>query len=148
MPQLGSGPTSNNQGTGFYSREQFIELLQYAADRYIDVIPEFDMPAHARAAVVSMRARAANLGRPGDTSIRIDDPADTSRYRTVQHYDDGIINPCLPGTYNFIGSVIDDVNDMYASAGLSLDVWHMGGDEANNVFTVSYTHLRAHGDRG
>ena len=134
MPQLGSGPGTNNQGTGFYSREQFIELLQYAADRYIDVIPEFDMPAHARAAVVSMRARAANLGRPGDTSIRIDDPADTSRYRTVQHYDDGIINPCLPGTYNFIGSVIDDVNDMYTSAGLSLDVWHMGGDEANNVF--------------
>ncbi len=134
MPQLGSGPNTNNQGTGFYSRAQFIELLQYAANRYIDVIPEFDMPAHARAAVVSMRARAANLGTPGDTTVRVDDPADTSRYLTVQHYDDGILNPCVPGTYNLIETVVSDVNAMYQAAGLTLDVWHMGGDEANNVF--------------
>ena len=134
MPQLGSGPGTNNQGSGFYSQAQFIELLQYAANRYIDVIPEFDMPAHARAAVVSMRARAANLGTPADTSVRVDDPADTSRYLTVQHYDDGILNPCVPGTYNFIGTVIEDVKAMYTSAGLTLDVWHMGGDEAKNVF--------------
>lgn len=137
MPQLGSGPRSNNAGTGFYSRSDFIDILEYAAARYIDVIPELDMPAHARAAVVSMRARAANQGSPTSLDIRIDDPEDTSRYLTVQHYDDGILNPCLPGTYSFIETVVTDVAAMYAAAGLELDVWHMGGDEANNVFKGS-----------
>lgn len=135
MPQLGSGPTTSNQGTGFYSGAEFVDLLRYAADRHIDVIPEFDMPAHARAAVVAMRARAANLGAADDINIRVDDPADTSRYLTIQHYDDGILNPCLPGTYNFIGAVINDVKALYSQAGVVLDVWHMGGDEARNVFT-------------
>ncbi|MFT6878510.1 MAG: hexosaminidase [Granulosicoccus sp.] len=135
MPQLGSGPTASNQGTGFYSRSEFIALLRYADDRYIQVIPEFDMPAHARAAVVAMRVRATNLGNANDVNVRLDDPLDTSRYLTIQSYDDGILNPCLPGTYNFIETVIADVQSMYTAASVTFDTWHMGGDEANNVFT-------------
>ncbi|MFT5044916.1 MAG: hexosaminidase [Porticoccaceae bacterium] len=135
MPQLGSGPTTSNQGTGFYTRNDFIALLRYAADRYIQVIPEFDMPAHARAAVVAMRVRATNLGDANDINVRLDDPQDTSRYLTIQSYNDGILNPCLPGTYNFIETVIADVQSMYTAASVTLDTWHMGGDEANNVFT-------------
>ena len=135
MPQLGSGPNADNQGSGFYSSSDFIELLRYATDRHIEVIPEFDMPAHARAAVVAMRARAVNLGNANDINVRLDDPEDTSRYLTIQHYDDGILNPCLPGTYNFVETIISDVQAMYSSAGLTLNTWHMGGDEARNVFT-------------
>ncbi len=134
MPQLGSGPASNNAGSGFFTRADFIEILEYATARFVDVIPAIDMPAHARAAVVSMRARAANLGSPDSTDIRIDDPDDTSRYRTIQHYDDGILNPCIAGTYTFIETVVNEVSAMYTAAGAELDVWHMGGDEANNVF--------------
>ncbi len=133
MPQLGSGPGTNNQGTGFYSRSEFVDLIRYATALHIDVIPEIDMPAHARAAVVAMRARAANLGDAADVNVRIDDPADTSRYLTVQHYDDGIINPCVPGTYNFINTVVSEVTSMYSDAGVPLEIFHMGGDEAKNV---------------
>lgn len=135
MPQLGSGPTTGNQGTGFYSRADFIALLRYADARYIQIIPEFDMPAHARAAVVAMRVRASNLGNANDINVRLDDPLDTSRYLTIQSYNDGILNPCVPGTYNFIENVISDVQSMYSAASVSLDTWHMGGDEAKNVFT-------------
>ena len=135
MPQLGSGALANNQGSGFYTGAEFVALLRYAADRKIDIIPEFDMPAHARAAVVAMRVRAANLGDADDINTRLDDPEDTSRYLTIQHYDDGILNPCIPGTYNFIETVINDVQALYTQAGVPLDVWHMGGDEARNVFT-------------
>lgn len=134
LPQLGSGPGSNNQGSGFYTRAQFIQLLQYANARYVQVIPELDMPAHARAAVVAMRARASNLGEPGNPAIRVDDPEDDSRYLTVQHYDDGILNPCIPGTYNFLQTIVTEVKAMYDEAGSTLDTWHMGGDEAKNVF--------------
>ena len=135
MPQLGSGPTASNQGSGFYTRNDFIALLRYADARYIQIIPEFDMPAHARAAVVAMRVRATNLGNANDINVRLDDPLDTSRYLTIQSYNDGILNPCLPGTYNFIENVITDVQSMYSAASVTLDTWHMGGDEANNVFT-------------
>lgn len=133
MPAMGSGPNTNNQGSGFYSRAQFIELLQYANARYIEVIPEFDMPAHVRSAVVAMRARARNLGDARNIAVRIDDPDDTSRYLTVQNYNDSFINPCVPGTYNFLEAVINDVKGMYTAANLPFNVWHMGGDEAVNI---------------
>ena len=133
MPQLGSGPGSDNAGTGHFSREEFVALLRRATARHIEVIPEFDMPGHARAAVIAMRARAARLGTPTDTNVRIDDPDDTSRYVTIQHYDDGILNPCVPGTYAFLETVVDEVAAMYAEAGAPLEVWHMGGDEARNI---------------
>lgn len=42
-----SGKTARNQRTGgFYTPEEFAELVQYAADRYIQVVPEFDTPGH------------------------------------------------------------------------------------------------------
>jgi len=137
LPQLGSGPFANTEGNGFFTRNEFIDLLRYANDRFVQVLPEIDMPAHARAAVVSMRARAANLGEPGNTNIRVDDPDDTSSYRTIQNYSDGILNPCIPGTYNFIETVVTEVKGMYDAAGVPLEIWHMGGDEANNIFKGS-----------
>jgi len=137
MPQLGSGPSSDNQGSGFLTRAEFIDLLQYASARFIEVIPAIDMPGHARAAVISMRAHAAAAGSPDDINLRIDDPEDTSRYLTVQHYDDGFINPCIPGTYRFIEMVISDIKAMYTEAGAELGIFHMGGDEANNIFKGS-----------
>ncbi len=133
LPAMGSGPNSNNQGSGFYSRAQFIDILQYANARFIEVIPEFDMPAHARAAVVAMRARAQNLGDARNINVRLDDPDDTSRYLTVQRYNDSFINPCVPGTYNFLNTLISEVKAMYSEAGLPLNKWHMGGDEAINI---------------
>jgi len=133
LPAMGSGPNTDNQGSGFYTRAQFIDLLEYANARFINVIPEFDMPAHARAAVVAMRVRARNLGDANNIEVRIDDPDDTSNYLTVQNYNDNIINPCVPGTYSFIQSLVSDVSDMYAAANAPLDIWHLGGDEASNI---------------
>lgn len=133
MPAMGSGPYSTNQGSGFFSRAEFVDLLKYADARFIEVIPEFDMPAHARAAVVGMRARAYNTGDALNLNVRLDDPSDTSRYLTVQNYNDSFINPCVPGTYNFLETVITEVKSMYTDAGLPFNVWHMGGDEAVNI---------------
>mmetsp|Transcript_29778 Transcript_29778/g.61261 ORF Transcript_29778/g.61261 Transcript_29778/m.61261 type:complete len:530 (+) Transcript_29778:134-1723(+) len=67
LTQLGSGPNLNS---GFYKRQDYIDILRYAARRNVKVIPEFNMPAHARAAVMSMEARA----KKGDMSYRLMDP--------------------------------------------------------------------------
>lgn len=38
---------------GFYTQEQIKEIVSYAADRFIDVVPEIEMPGHARAALAA-----------------------------------------------------------------------------------------------
>src|SRR5207248_10899 len=67
-PAFGSGPDVDRPfGSGFYSRADYIEMLRYAAARHIEVVPEIEMPGHARAAIKAMQ---------GNQSYRLDDPAD------------------------------------------------------------------------
>ncbi|MBN8430901.1 carbohydate-binding domain-containing protein [Microbulbifer salipaludis] len=136
LPQLGSGPNTDNFGSGFYSVEDYVEILRYAADRQIEVVPEFDMPAHARAAVVAMEARYRKL-QPSDPAAaeayRLIDPQDDTQYLSVQFYNDSYINPCIDSTYRFVGKLISEVKAMHDTAGHPLQSWHFGGDEAVNI---------------
>jgi len=119
----------NDQGTsgsGFYSHADFVEILRFANDRQIRVIPEFDTPGHSRAAVKSMEYRARTTG---DASYLLSEPEDTSKYMSVQDYPDNAINVALPTTYAFIEKVFDGLIGMYAEAGVPLDAIHVGGDE-------------------
>lgn len=38
---------------GYYTQEEFKDLIKYASDRYVEIIPEFDMPGHTNAALAS-----------------------------------------------------------------------------------------------
>ena len=115
-----------SSGNGFYSRADFIEILQYAWKRRIRVIPEFDMPGHSRAAIKAMEVRAA---RTGDASCLLSEPGDTSKYVSAQDYSDNAVNVALPTTYNFIEKIFDALISMYAEAGVPLEAIHVGGDE-------------------
>ena len=44
----------NGIKAGQYTQEEFKEIVAYAADRYVEIIPEFDMPGHSWAALVSL----------------------------------------------------------------------------------------------
>lgn len=133
LTQLGTGPHPDGSGNGYFSRDDFIEILKFAAARHIEVIPEIDMPGHARAAVKSMDARYARLTEQGDTEgaqrYLLADPEDTSSYSSIQNYTDNSINVCLESTYTFVDKVIYELQQMYREAGLKLAVFHMGGDE-------------------
>ena len=48
-------------GTGFYSTEDYREILRHAKERHIQVIPEFDLPGHSHAAIKSKMARHDRL---------------------------------------------------------------------------------------
>ena len=66
QPAYGSGPDPKDaHGSGYYTRADYIEILRYAAARHIDVIPEIEMPGHARAAVQAMEARYHRLKAAG-----------------------------------------------------------------------------------
>ncbi len=131
-------PASDNQGSGFYSKADYIDLVRYAKARGVTVIPEINMPAHARAAVVSMEARYKRLlaeGKEAEANqFRLTDPDDTSNVTSVQFYDKmSFINPCQPGAATFVAKVMDEVAQMHQAAGQPLTAWHYGGDEAKNV---------------
>ena len=121
-------PTANGRidNTTFYTEEEYKEILQYAAERQIAVVPEFDAPGHSRAAIKAMQAYEA---KTGDERFRLQDPADSSRYWTAQDFTDNVLDPDLPGVYNFYGVVFDEVIRMHKEAGVPLLGVHIGGDE-------------------
>ncbi|NYE59174.1 hexosaminidase [Duganella sp. 1224] len=133
QPAYGSGPDPNDpSGSGYYTRADYIEILRYAAARHIEVIPEVEMPGHARAAVKAMEARYQRLkaaGKPGAANYLLSDPDDKSEYKSPQLYTDHVINPGLESSYTFIDHVITQIVAMHREAGAPLRTIHVGGDE-------------------
>lgn len=121
------------KGSGYYTVSDFEEILRYAAERHIDVIPEIDMPGHARAAVQAMEYRYRKYK---DTDMqealryRLLDPEDTSQHKSVQGYTDNFVNPALNSTYAFLTEVVTEIKARYdAVPGAELIAIHAGGDE-------------------
>jgi hexosaminidase len=134
IPSYGSGPIVNtNSGSGFLTRADYLEILKYATLRHVEVIPEFETPGHARAAIKSMDARYENLLKAGNKAgaeqYLLRDLKDSSVYRSVQGWNDNVINPALPSVYKFIEKLADEMIAVYKEAGAPLHTIHFGGDE-------------------
>lgn len=132
QPAWGSGPGWNVvAGNGYYSRQDFIDILRYAKLNFVTVIPEIESPGHARAAIVAMNYRYQRLMEEGNEAeakeFLLSDPDDQSVYITRHGWKDNIMNPGLPSTYRFIETVIDEVIAMYKEAEVPLSLIHMGG---------------------
>ncbi|THD68968.1 hypothetical protein E7Z59_01145 [Robertkochia marina] len=129
--QYGSATTTS--GSGYYSREAYIRILKYAAERHIEVIPEIDLPGHARAAIVAMKAREKTLLSLGEEEkareFLLHDPEDNSSYLSVQNYDDNVVNVCMPSLYTFVEKVVSELEAMHRESGTPLKTLHIGGDE-------------------
>lgn len=133
-PAYGSGPdAASSAGSGYYSRMEFVEILRYANARHIKIIPEIEAPGHARAAVKAMEVRYATKlaeGRKEEAEkYRLYDPADRSVYRSVQMYNDNVINVAMPSVYRFLETVTDEILAMYREANAPIETIHYGGDE-------------------
>ena len=111
---------------GFFSQDEFIDILRYADALGIAVIPEFDTPGHSRAAIRAMEHRYHTTG---DSSLRLIHDGDTSVYSTAQFFGDNIMNPALEGPYRFWTIVFDDLIATYRKAGVELKAVNIGGDE-------------------
>ena len=119
-------PTAEGSGNGFYTHEDYVEILKYAHENHIKVIPEVDTPGHFRAALKGMDYYC---DKTGDETYRLTEPADTSKYYSVQYYDDNAMNVALPGTYKFMEKLIDTFIAYHNEAGVPLTEFHIGGDE-------------------
>lgn len=138
-PSFGSGPdpnSANNYGNGFYTREDFKEIITYAAQRHVQVIPEVCFPSHARAAIKAMEARYDYYLAQNDpekaNEFRLIDPDDQSQYLSAQMYKDNIACVARPAVFHFYETVVKDFIAMYEEAGLRLTTFNTGGDEVPN----------------
>ena len=96
---------------GFYTQAEAREIVRYAAERHITVVPEIDMPGHMLAALASY----PELGCTGG-------PYQVGHYWGV--YKDVL---CIgnPKVYEFVQDVLTEIMDIFPS-----EVIHIGGDEA------------------
>lgn len=99
---------------GFYTQEEAREIVKYAQERHITIIPEIDMPGHMLAAL----ACYPELGCTGG-------PYQVGHYWGV--YTDVL---CVgnPKVYDFVEGVLTEIMDIFPS-----EVIHIGGDETPTV---------------
>lgn len=116
------------QGKGsdglFYTQAQIREVVAYARDRGIRVIPEFDMPGHASSWFVGYPRYASG---PGPYAIQ----------RTWGVFDP-TFDPTREAVYTFLDRFIGEMAALFPDP-----YWHIGGDEVNGVEWDANPRIRA-----
>ena len=113
----GWDPNAPTTANGYITREKYIELLRYAGERHIRVIPEIDMPGHMRAAKKAMG------------NLLTDSAFDARVYKSAQNYTDNVIDVTKPYAVEFIDHVITEIVKMHEEANHPLTIFNIGGDE-------------------
>ncbi|MFZ2287430.1 MAG: beta-N-acetylhexosaminidase [Bacteroidales bacterium] len=92
---------------GYYTREQYADMVKYAAERYVTIIPEIDMPGHTNAALASypelnISRKATELYTGTDVGFST---LDTKSETTCKFVDDVFreLTALTPGPYLHIG---------------------------------------------
>ena len=102
---------------GYYTQEQIKDIVAYAADRYIDVIPEIEMPGHSVAAITAYNHLAC-----GDVSFETGKPFEV---RKVWGVSKDLLCAGNEDVYTFLEDVLTEVIDLFP-----YEYIHIGGDEA------------------
>jgi hexosaminidase len=114
------GSTAVGGGAGgFYTQAQYSEIVSYAAERFVTVVPEIDMPGHTNAALASYAELNCNGQAP-------------SLYTGT---DVGFIAFCVDKdiTYRFIDDVVAEIAAITPGP-----YFHIGGDEVKTLTPVQY----------
>ena len=106
-----TGLYDNQRYGGFFTQDEARDIVRYAADRHITVIPEIDMPGHMTAALAAYPQYGCTGGP----------------YEVVREW--GVFDEILcagnDSVYTFINDILDELIDIFPSAYI-----HLGGDEA------------------
>ena len=95
---------------GYYTQDEIKEIVQYANERFIEIIPEIDMPGHT----ASLIASYPELGT-SEEEVKV---------KTTWGVQDEILKP-TENTFNFIDNLFREVAELFPS-----NYIHIGGDEA------------------
>ncbi len=113
---------------GFYTHEDIKELVKYAADRYVNILPEIDVPGHNLAALASYPELSCT---PGDYYVSPGDrfmiwPGGGQHFYGLL---DNTICPANEKAYEFLDKVFTEVAQLFPFGYI-----HMGGDETARNF--------------
>lgn len=128
---IGRFPGKGNDNTrygGFYTQEEVKEIVRYAADRHITVVPEIEMPGHASAAIASYPWLSCFPEKP--TVIPRNTPATggnqgIKRVQETWGVFDDVFCAGNDSTFLFLEGVMDEVLALFPSQFI-----HVGGDES------------------
>jgi hexosaminidase len=114
-------PKLNGMGSDglFYTQDQAREIIAYARDRGIRVVPEFDIPGHALSWMVGYPELASGTG-----------PDYGGPYQIEHQYGifDPVMDPTRDSTYKFLDRFIGEMAELFPDPYM-----HIGGDENNGV---------------
>ena len=96
---------------GFYTQDEVRRIVAYAAERYITIVPEIDMPGHATAAIAAYPQLGVSDHPPATPG------SDWGIYENLYNVDDS--------TFAFLDDVLDEVMALFPA-----EYVHVGGDEA------------------
>lgn len=114
---------------GYYTQEDVKEVIQYAKDRFVNILPEIEAPGHSLAAVASYPEISCTEGadhyqvRSGERNFM-----DWTDSGMVAHYDNTMC-PANENTYKFLDKVFTEVAALFP-----FDYIHVGGDECPKTF--------------
>ncbi len=111
---LGRNRSTSYDGTphgGYYTQDEIREIVNYAAERYIEIIPEIDMPGHMVAALASYNYLGCR-----DEKFEV---------RTKWGISEDVLCVGKESTFEFIEGVLEEVFELFPSKYI-----HLGGDEA------------------
>lgn len=109
--RFGSDTYDGKKYCGFYTQEEIKDVVKYAADRFINVIPEIDMPGHSLSALAAYPFLGCTKGP----------------YKTMETWgiQEDIMCAGNDSTYVFVANMLDEVMALFPSKYI-----HIGGDEA------------------
>jgi hexosaminidase len=122
-----SPPTPNEPKTygGFYTHDDIRELVQYAKERFVDILPEIDVPGHSLAAVVSYPELSCTEGVDKYSVRSGEEIMDWSRGHPPIALVDNTLCPANEKVYTFLDKVMTEVAELFP-----FEYIHVGGDEA------------------
>lgn len=120
-------PTADEARTygGFYTQDDIKEIVQYAKERFVDILPEIDVPGHSLSAIASYPELSCT---PGAENYRVrsgERIMDWSRGAPPIALIDNTLCPANEKVYSFLDTVITQVAALFP-----FEYIHMGGDEA------------------
>jgi hexosaminidase len=108
---------------GYYTQEDIREIVVFAKERFIEILPEIDVPGHSMAAI----AAYPELSVTKDTTTRVNPGSNFSTWygggKFVMHIDN-TLNPTDEKVYDFLNKVVTEVASLFP-----FEYIHMGGDE-------------------
>ncbi|MDQ3277996.1 MAG: family 20 glycosylhydrolase [Bacteroidota bacterium] len=132
------GPDEPRNYGGFYTQADIREVVQYAKERFVDVLPEIDVPGHSLAAIVAYPELSCTEGADKYV-VRSGEPImDWSRGAPPIAMVDNTLCPANEKVYAFMDKVITQVAQLFP-----FEYIHLGGDEAPHNFWEKNEQVKA-----